>query len=149
MALIAVDHARDRKTICSKLLLGSEMIPPLRRVKDLSLRTGNCGVRPPKPRKNYAMMQKTGRDNPTCCLGPTISWRNLIGTRPKKGLYHDSYALCFSAAIRQWHPFEAERPPSKTKSYGFKANNATNACTLPARAAQLHILRIHQLGNDI
>ena len=136
MALRAVDHARDRKSICSELLLGFEMIPPLRSVEDLSLRTGNCGVRPPKPGKNYAMMQKTGRDNPTCCLGPTIFWRNLIGTQPKNGLYHDSYALCFSAAIRHWHPFEAERPPRRqTKRYGFKATSATNACTLPARGA--------------
>jgi hypothetical protein len=37
----------------------------------------------------------------------------------------------------------------QTKRYGFKATGATNACTLPARAAHLHILRIHQLGNDI
>jgi hypothetical protein len=37
----------------------------------------------------------------------------------------------------------------RTKMYGFKATSAANACTLPARAAHLHILRIHQLGNDI
>jgi len=31
----------------------------------------------------------------------------------------------------------------------IKATSTTSACTLLARAAHLHILRIHQLGNDI
>jgi hypothetical protein len=61
MALIAVDHARDRKPIYSELLLSFEMIPPLRGVEDLSLRTGNCGVPPPKPRKKLCHDAKDGK----------------------------------------------------------------------------------------